>query len=86
MTTDTRHPRVCMRIKKVAHLSPFDAFLFRVEFFRLKELVQMKNFLTTSLPFYLFFFDNAKHLGRSDDAKRRKIEDGLSALEMARLS
>ena len=55
MTTDTRHPRVCMRIKKVAHLSPFDAFLFKVEFFRLKELVQMKNGLTTSLPFYLFF-------------------------------
>ena len=24
-----------------------------------------------------FFFENAKNLGRSDDAKRRKKEDGL---------
>ena len=39
-------------------------------FFRLKELFQAKNGLTTSLLF--FFFDNAKNLGRSDDAKRRK--------------
>ena len=29
----------------------------------------MKNGLTTAL---LFFFENAKNLGRSDDAKRRK--------------
>ena len=27
--------------------------------------------------FFLFFFVNAKNLGRSDDAKRRKKEDGL---------
>ena len=38
-------------------------------FFRLKELFQVKNGLTTSL---LFFFDNAKNLGGSDDAKWRK--------------
>ena len=36
---------------------------------RLKELFRVKNGLTTSL---LFFFENAKNLGRSDDAKRRK--------------
>ena len=36
--------------------------------FRLKELLQVKNGLTTSL----LFFENAKNLGRSDDAKRRK--------------
>ena len=34
----------------------------------------MKNGLTTSL---LFFLENAKNLGRSDDAKRRKKEVGL---------
>ena len=34
-----------------------------------KELLQVKNGLTTSL---LFFFENAKNLGRSDDAKGRK--------------
>ena len=39
--------------------------------FRLKELFQVKNGngLSTSL---LFFFEIAKHLGRSDDVKRRK--------------
>ena len=39
-------------------------------FFRLKELFQVKNGLTTSLLF--FFFENAKNLGGSVDAKRRK--------------
>ena len=38
---------------------------------RLKELFQMINGLTTLLLF--FFLENAKNLGRSDDAKRRKI-------------
>ena len=33
-----------------------------------------ENGLTTSL---LFFFENSNTLGRSDDAKRRKKEDGL---------
>ena len=36
--------------------------------FQLKR-IQVKNGLTISL---LFFFENAKNLGRSDDAKRRK--------------
>ena len=40
-------------------------------FFRLKELFQVKNGLTTSLLFF-FFFENAKTLSRSDDAKPRK--------------
>ena len=44
--------------------------------FRLKELFQVKNGLTTSLLF--FGFENGKNLGGSDDAKRRKNEDGLT--------
>ena len=28
--------------------------------------------------FFLFFFENAKHVGRSNDAKRRKKSDGLT--------
>ena len=47
----------------------FSVLLLR-SFFRLKELFQVKNGLTTSLLF--FFFENAKNLGRSDDSKRRK--------------
>ena len=42
--------------------------LLLCSFLRLKELFQVKNDLTTSLP----FFENAKNLGRSDDAQRRK--------------
>ena len=38
----------------------------------------MKNGLTT-LTRYLFFFDNAKNLGCSDDAKRKK-KGGLSVM------
>ena len=45
--------------------------LLLCSFFRLKELFQVKNGLTTSLPFFSCF-ENAKNLGRSDDAKRRK--------------
>ena len=44
-------------------------------FFRLTELFQVKNGLTTKLRF--FVVENARSLGRSDDAKRRKKEDGL---------
>ena len=47
--------------------------LLLCSFFRLKELFQVKNGLTTSL----LFFENAKNLGGSDEAKRRKKEDGL---------
>ena len=48
--------------------------LLLCSFFRLKQLFQVKNGLTTSLLFVLFcfvFFLNAKNLGRYD-AKRRK--------------
>ena len=37
--------------------------------FRLKELFQVKNGVTTPL---LFFLENAKNLGRWDDGKRGK--------------
>ena len=47
----------------------FFSMLLLCSFFRLKELFQVKNGLTTSLLFF-FFFENAKNLGRSDGAKR----------------
>jgi len=47
----------------------FFSMLLLCSFIRLKELFKVKNGLTTSL---LFFFENVKHLGRSDNAKRRK--------------
>ena len=48
--------------------------------FRLKELFQVKNGLTTSLLF--FPLENAKNLGRSDDPKRRKKEDGFTVISL----
>ena len=42
--------------------------------FQMKRITLSENRLTTSL---LFFSENAKNLGRSDDAKGRKKEDGL---------
>ena len=47
----------------------FFSMLLLCSFFRLKELFQAKNGVTTSLP---CFFENAKNLSRSDDGKRRK--------------
>ena len=49
----------------------FFSILLLCSFFRLKELFQVKNDSTTSFLFS-FFFDNAKNLGRSEDAKWRK--------------
>ena len=57
----------------VLFLFLFFSMLLLCSFFRLKELFQAKYSLTTSL---LFFFVNAKNLGRLDDAKPRKKEDG----------
>ena len=43
--------------------------------FQLKELRSKINLVVSfSFPFPLFFCDNAKKLGRSDDDKRRKKE------------
>ena len=58
----------------------FFSVLLLCSFFRLKELFQVKKGVTTSFLFFvLFFFENAKNLGRSDDGKRRKKEDGLNS-------
>ena len=51
----------------------FSSMLLLCSFFRLKELFQVKNGLTTSL----LFFENAKNLGWLDDTKQRKKGDGL---------
>ena len=48
----------------------FFSMLLLCSFFRLKELFQVKNAVTTSLLF--FSFENAKNLGWSDDGKGRK--------------
>ena len=66
----------------------FFSMLLLCSFFRLKELFQVKNGLTTSSLFS--FFENAKNLGRSDDgrlsekkkrmASRRKAVDVINGI------
>ena len=46
----------------------FFSMLLLCSFFRLKEIFQVKNSLTTSL----LFLESAKNLGQSDDTKQRK--------------
>ena len=55
----------------------FFSMLLLCSFFRLKELFQVKNGLTTSSLF--FFFENAKNLGRSDDGRlsEKKKKNGI---------
>ena len=56
-------------LKMFLFLFLFFSMLLLCSFFILKELFQVKNGLTTSLPFFV----KAKNLvGRSDDTKRRK--------------
>ena len=53
----------------------FFSMLLLCSFFRLKELFEVKNGVTTSL---LLILENAKNLGCSDDGKVEKKEDGLT--------
>ena len=68
---------VKLRQRGINFRQPFFSMLLLCSFIGLKELFKVKNGWTTSL---LFFFENVKHLGRSDDAKRRKKEDGLKEI------
>ena len=43
---------------------------------QIKRIIASDNWLNYDAP---FFFENAKYLGRSDDAKWRKKGDGLLA-------
>ena len=54
--------------KNVSVFVPVFLYAVTIFIFRIKELFQVKNGLTTSLLF--FFFEYAINLGRSDEAKR----------------
>ena len=43
--------------------------------FQIKRIISSEKWF--NYVFTVFFLENAKNLGRSDDAKRRKKEDGL---------
>ena len=52
--------------------------LLQCSFFRLKELIIASEKWFNYVFTFFFFFINAKNLGLSDDAKRRKNEDDLT--------
>ena len=50
--------------------------------FQIKKIISSEKWFSYVVTFFCFF-ENAKQLGRSDDAKRRKKEDGLKAKTLA---
>ena len=45
--------------------------------FQIKRIISSEKWFNDVVTSF-FFLENVKNLGRSDDAKRRKKEDGLS--------
>ena len=64
-------PNVQYSVKNVHVFVLVFYMLLLCSFFRLKELFQVRNGVTTSLLFF-FFVENVKNLGRLDDGKWRK--------------
>ena len=61
----------------------FFSMLLLCSFFRLKNHFKLKMIeLSRYFNFYYLFFENAKNLGRSDDANWRKKVDGLINFNM----
>ena len=55
-----------MRHTSIPHFSATKAILI----FQIKRIISSEKWLNNVVTFY-FFFESAKNLGRSDDAKRR---------------
>ena len=53
-------------------------------FFLIKKIISSEKWFNYVVTF-LLLFENAKKLGRSDDAKRRKKGDGLTKFKMTML-
>ena len=55
----------------------FSTLSFIVLIFQIKRIISSEKWFNDVVTSF-FFLENVKNLGRSDDAKRRKKEDGLS--------
>ena len=53
--------------------------------FQIKRIISREKWFNSAVTFFFSFFENAKNLGRSDDAKQRKKKDGLKLRQLNRL-
>ena len=67
-------------VKNVPVFVPVFLYAVTMLIFQIKRIISSEKWFNYLVTFFLFLFGNAKILGRSDDAKRRKKkkEDGLS--------
>ena len=56
--------------------------LISMRIFQIKRIISSEKWFN-HVVIYFFFLENDKTLGRSDDAKRRKKEDGLKAKKIS---
>ena len=63
-------------VKNVHVFVPVFLYAVTMLIFQIKRIISSEKWFNYVVT---FFFENAKNLGRSDDAKRRKKEDGLSS-------
>ena len=62
-------------MKNVHVFVPVFLYAVTMLIFQIKRIISSEKWLNYVVT--VFFFENAKNLGRSDDAKRRKKRDGL---------
>ena len=63
-------------MKNVHVFVPVFLYAVTMLIFQIKRIISSEKWCNYVVPF-LFFFENAKNLGRSDDGKWRKNEDDL---------
>ena len=68
--------------QNVLVLDPVFLYAVTMLIFQIKKIISSEKWFSYVVTFF-FFLENAKQLGRSDDAKRRKKEDGLKAKTLA---
>ena len=73
------HPKMTLKVNIYIFIFVFvPVFLYAATMliFQIKRIISSEKWF--NYVFTVFFLENAKNLGRSDDAKRRKKEDGLT--------
>ena len=59
-------------VKNVPVFVPVFLYAVTMLIFQIKRIISREKWFNNVVTIFFFFFENAKTLGRSDDAKRRK--------------